>query len=99
MYKHVVMFKLKGTLAEKNDVAERFAEALRLLPGQIPCLQSIEVGINCNPAEHWNIVLTAVLPTFDDIDVYARHPAHVAAASIISEWREARACVDYLLPD
>jgi hypothetical protein len=55
----------------------------------------MEVGINSNPAESWDLVLTAVVPTMADVDVYARHPAHVAAAAIISNVKDSRACVDY----
>ena len=65
------------------------------LPAQIPCLESMEVGINVNPAESWDVVLTAVVPSIDDVKVYALHPAHVAAAAIIAPVKESRACVDY----
>ena len=43
------------------------------------------------------MVLTAVLESIDDVDVYAKHPAHVAAASIISDCKADRACVDIQL--
>lgn len=65
------------------------------LPDVIDCLQSMEVGINENPAEDWDVVLTAVVPTMADVAVYAGHPAHVAAASIVGPLKESRACVDY----
>ncbi len=95
MVKHIVSFKLKGTAEERSEVAERFRNALMELPAQIDVLRSMEVGINENPSEDWDVVLTAVVPTMDDVMVYARHPAHVAAASIIGAHKEARACVDY----
>ena len=72
-----------------------FAEALLMLPEQIDVLESMEVGINENPDEDWDLVLTAVVPTMHDVEVYAKHPAHVAAAAIIKDYKEARACVDY----
>lgn len=95
MVKHIVTFKLSGTTEERAAVALQFAEALRTLPGKIECLESIEVGINENPAEDWDVVLTATLPSLADVAVYAAHPAHVAAASIIAGCKAARACVDY----
>lgn len=95
MVKHIVMFKLTGSEAERRTVAEAFKAALLALPAQIDVLQSIEVGINQNPAEDWDVVLTAVVPTMADVDVYAKHPAHVAAAGLLAGHREARACVDY----
>lgn len=95
MVKHIVMFKLTGSATERRAVAENFKSALEALPAVIEPLQSIEVGINSNPAEEWDVVLTAILPTMADVDVYARHPAHVAAAGLLAGHREARACVDY----
>ncbi|MGM9826705.1 MAG: Dabb family protein [Muribaculaceae bacterium] len=95
MVKHIVMFKLTGTDAERRAVAESFRDALLALPAQIEVLQSMEVGINENPAESWDVVLTATVPTLADVDVYARHPAHVAAAALLSGHKESRACVDY----
>ncbi len=95
MIKHIVTFKLKGTSEERADVAHRFKTALEALPSQIDVLKNIEVGINENPAETWDIVLTATVETMDDVAIYAQHPAHIAAASIIAQHKECRACVDY----
>lgn len=95
MVKHIVSFKLSGTPEERLEVATKFRDALLALPEVIEPLQSIEVGINQNPAEDWDVVLTALLPTLADVEVYARHPAHVAAAGLLAGHREARACVDY----
>ena len=97
MTKHIVMFKLQGSDEVRREVALRFKfkQALDALPGQIDVLQSIEVALNENPAEDWDIVLTAIVPTMDDVAVYAKHPAHVAAAAIIKDAKQLRACVDY----
>ena len=95
MVKHIVMFKLTGSAAERRRVAGAFRDALAALPAVIEPLESIEVGLNENPAEDWDVVLTAVLPTMADVAVYAAHPAHVAAAALLAGHKEARACVDY----
>ena len=95
MVKHIVMFKLTGTADERRAVATSFKEALMALPGVIDCLQSMEVGLNQNPAEDWDVVLTAVVPTMADVAVYANHPAHVAAAALLKGHKDLRACVDY----
>lgn len=91
------MFKLTGTPEERREVASRFKAALEALPAVIEPLQAIEVGLNENPAEDWDVVLTATLPTMADVAVYATHPAHVAAAGLLAGHKEARACVDYEL--
>lgn len=95
MVKHIVTFKLTGTPELRRKVAEDFKTALLSLPEKIECLKSMEVGINENPAEDWDVVLTAVVPTMDDVEVYAKHPAHVAAASIVGPHKASRSCVDY----
>lgn len=95
MVKHVVTFQLEGTTEERIQVARKFKDALEMLPECIDVLQSIEVGINENPAESWDIVLIAVLPDMEAVRVYAEHPAHVAAAAIIKNHKKSRACVDF----
>lgn len=95
MVKHIVTFKLSGTPDVRRAVAESFKSALMELPAKIDVLRSIEVGINENPAEQWDVALTAVVDTMADVDTYARHPAHVAAAALLAGHKEARACVDY----
>ena len=98
MVKHIVMFKLKGDDLTRRETALRFKAALDALPEQIDVLQSIETALNENPGEEWDIVLTAVVPTMADVATYAKHPAHVAAAAIIKDAKESRACVDYEMP-
>ena len=95
MVKHIVSFKLTGTDQERKAVAAKFKAALEALPEQISVLRSIEVGLNENPAESWDVVLTAIVDKMEDVEVYAKHPAHVAAAGLLAGHKESRACVDY----
>lgn len=95
MVKHIVTFQLAGTPQERRELSQRFKAALEALPSQIDVLQSIEVGINQNPDEQWDVVLTAIVPTMADVATYARHPAHVMAAALLAGHKAHRACVDY----
>ena len=95
MIKHIVTFKLTGTPAERKEVANKFKDALMALPLTIDVLKSIEVGINENPSESWDIVLTAVVEKMEDVETYAKHPAHVAAVALLAGQKADRACVDY----
>ena len=97
MVKHVVMFKFRGTEAEKKEIAGRFKAALDKLPLEIPQLKSIEVGININPAETWDLVLTATADSLEDVAIYSAHPSHQAAVGLIAPYKESRACVDYII--
>ena len=99
MVKHIVTFKLTGTPEERRAVAQSFKDALDKLPSQIDVLRSIEVGINDNPAESWDVVLTAIVDKMSDVEVYAKHPAHVAAAGLLAGHKADRACVDYETSD
>ena len=96
MVKHIVTFKFKGDDNKRRQVAEEFKAALLALPEQIDVLRSMEVGINENPNEQGDLVLIAIVDKMEDVDVYAKHPAHVAAAAIISEVKDSRACVDFV---
>lgn len=97
MVKHIVTFKFKGTDEQRKAVARQFAEALIALPDEIDELISMEVGINENPAEMWDLVLTATAASLDDVATYSAHPAHQAAVKIIAPFKEERACVDYTI--
>lgn len=95
MVKHIVTFKLTGTDEERLEIAQAFKEALLKLPEQIDVLRAMEVGINENPAESWDVVLTAIVGNMAEVETYAMHPAHLAAASILAGHKADRACVDY----
>lgn len=95
MVKHIVVFTLKGSPEERADLSRRFRDALVGLPDVIDCLESIEVGLNANPAEKADLVLTAVVPSMSDVAVYASHPSHVAAAELLKGHVADRSCVDY----
>lgn len=95
MVKHIVTFRMKGSADERLAAAQDFATRLRALPAIIDVLDSIEVGINENPSEDWDLVLTATVPTMADVAIYANHPAHVAAAGSAKPHIASRACVDY----
>lgn len=95
MVKHIVTFKFRGFPEQRMDVARRFKDALLALPDKIDVLKGIEVGINENPDEEWDLVLVAKLEKMADIPVYSNHPAHVEAVKIIADLKDQRACVDF----
>ncbi len=97
MVKHIVLFKLKDQVPEeeKRSVMNQFKEAIEALPAKISVIRKIEVGLNMNPAESWNIALYSEFDTLEDVKYYATHPDHVAAGKILAETKESRSCVDY----
>ncbi len=97
MVKHLVLFKLKDEVpaAQKEAVMLAFKQAIEALRAKISVIRKIEVGLNMNPGEVWNIALYSEFDTLDDVKFYAAHPDHVAAGKLLAEVKESRACVDY----
>ncbi|MCR4764551.1 MAG: Dabb family protein [Bacteroidaceae bacterium] len=97
MVKHIVLFKLKKDVSavEKQAVALKFKAAIEALPLVIPFIKHVEVGININADEQWDIALDSEFDTLSEVKAYAAHPAHVAAAKLLAEVKDGRACVDY----
>lgn len=97
MVKHIVLFQLAPDMdsALKQQVMQDFKNAIEALPATIPFLRSVEVGININPSETFDLALYSTFDTLDDVRAYAVHPDHVAAASLIGPYKVARSCVDY----
>ncbi|MCU4154896.1 Dabb family protein [Carboxylicivirga sp. A043] len=97
MIKHIVLFKLKSFENEalKTEKLNEIKDGLLALTGKIDALKTIEVGLNCNENEAFDIALTTTFNTMEDLDIYAKHPDHLAVGKIIREVLEARSCVDY----
>ena len=97
MIKHVVLFQLNPEVPEiaRQEIANTFKSRIEELPQQIPCIQHIEVGLNVNPEELWDICLVSEFDTMEDLHSYAVHPAHCKVASMIRPYVKGRSCVDY----
>jgi hypothetical protein len=96
MVKHIVLFKLKDVDAQqKMEVMTAFKNAIEALPKEIEFIRNIEVGLNINPDEAWNIALYSEFDSLDDVKRYAVHPSHLAAARLLADVKESRSCVDY----
>lgn len=97
MVKHIVLFQLDPRMDSslKQQVMHDFKSAIEALPAEIPFLRSVQVGINVNPSESFDLALYSEFDSLDDVRAYAVHPAHVAAASLIGPYKVARSCVDY----
>jgi len=99
MIKHVVLFKLKefSCQVEKGLKISEIKSGLEALINLIPELKKINVGINVNPNEEFDICLETEHENMDGLKAYAVHPEHVAVAKIVREVLEKRSCVDYIV--
>ncbi len=96
MINHIVMFRLQGDGPQVAEAAMKFKDAIEALVFQIPELVEATVGINANPAEKWTLVLQSKVESWENLAVYAGHPAHVAAVGFIKPLIAERAAVDYI---
>lgn len=97
MIKHIVLFKFKaetpGELRAKKIASIR--KALLDLKSKVKELGYIEVGINGNKSESYDMALTCEFATWEDLQAYVVHPDHQKVSQIIRESLQERACVDY----
>ncbi len=99
MIKHVVLFKFKTFESEEERInqTDEIKSALLNLKKKLDFLRHIEVGINTNPAESFDMALITEFDSMEDLQCYATHPDHVAVAKIIGQIKENRACVDFIM--
>ena len=98
MLHHVVMWKFKdiaeGKTREENlDIVKAGLEAL---PPKIPFLKSIDVKKDVTRGErNFDMMLTAVFETKEDLSAYVVHPDHKKVSSYVAKVASARGAVDY----
>ncbi|MEG1616474.1 MAG: Dabb family protein [Bacteroidales bacterium] len=98
MIKHVLLFKLREmeTPELKMEIMLEIKTRLEGLKAVIPAIHSIEVGINANPKESYDIALISEHQDWDALATYRDDPHHVAVAQFIAQYREERACADFV---
>ena len=97
MIKHVVLFKFKNVtdLPDKTEKLASIKQSLEQLINQVPELRMIEVGLNNNPNESYDLSLISEFKSWDDLKAYVIHPEHQKVGAVIREILSERACVDY----
>lgn len=97
MIKHVVLFKFKNVtdLPDKTEKLASIKQSLEKLINRVPELRMIEVGLNNNPNESYDLSLISEFKSWDDLKAYVIHPEHQKVGAVIREILSERACVDY----
>ena len=97
MIRHIVLFKFKAELppATKQEKMARIRQGLENLTGTCESLKKMDVGINSNPNENFDLALTSEFESMEGLDAYSAHPEHLKVGVLIREILEERACVDY----
>ena len=97
MIKHIVLFRFKESpsVEEKKKSLKKIKKSLEALRGVVPELKYIEIGINDNPDEKYDLSLISEFESWEDLKAYVVHPEHQKVSALIRETMEQRACVDY----
>uniref|UniRef100_A9AB56 Stress responsive alpha-beta barrel domain protein n=1 Tax=Methanococcus maripaludis (strain C6 / ATCC BAA-1332) TaxID=444158 RepID=A9AB56_METM6 len=98
MIKHIVMWKLKENDKdnEKLENVKIIKTNLEALKEVIPEIKYIEVGIDSKKFENnYDVVLVSEFNSFEELDVYQKHPEHLKVGEFVKSVAEIRTAVDY----
>ncbi len=97
MIKHIVLFKMRDDISAdvKSKELKEIKAGLEALVGVVPTLRTMEVGLNCNPAEKFDLALISTFDNLADLNAYAVHPEHLAVGKRIKAMLDVRACNDF----
>ena len=98
MIRHVVMWKLQAEAGgqSKDANAQAVRAALMALPGKIPQIAELDVGINISTSERaWDVVLVSSFNSQTDLETYSAHPAHQEMVKLIRAVSAETRVVDY----
>lgn len=101
MVKHIILWTLKDSLSEEEEIQikKSIKEGLESLKGVIPGLIDINVQIDGRLASsNADLMLDCTLESEEALKSYAVHPAHVAIAnSRVRPFTAIRSCLDYTI--
>ena len=96
MVKHVILWKLKDEVSDKESVKRGIKEGLEGLKGRIPGLVDITVRTEGLPSSNADAMLETTFENEAALKGYATHPEHVAVANAkVRPFAQTRLCLDY----
>ena len=81
---HLVLWKMKPMAESRTgkENAEILVQRLKALKSVIPCVVSLEAGINYRDLPlAYDVGLCTTFKTKEDLETYQNHPAHVPVAN------------------
>ena len=96
MVKHVIIWKLKDDIADKEKIKSDIKEGLEGLKGVIPGLIDIKVEINGLESSNTDLMLDSSFEDEESLKGYSIHPEHVKVANEkVRPYTETRNCFDF----
>ena len=96
MVKHVILWKLKDEVVDKEAVKRGIKDGLEGLKGKIPGLVDVTVRIEGLASSNADAMLDTTFESEAALKGYATHPEHVAVANAkVRPFTQTRLCLDY----
>ena len=95
--RHVVVWRLVGEGSEQKKLRfDALAPDLEALMGVVPGLVSLSVSFSTGPnPKNWDMCLISDHESWDALEAYATHPAHLAVAARVADNTTERAGADF----
>ncbi len=100
MVKHIVFWRLKRELSEdeRDQAFARIKAGFEALPGKIPGLLKIEIGLDYGQGpDASDLVLYSEFDSKASVTGYEAHAEHAALVPLVRDVRTERRVVDYEL--
>ena len=99
MVRHVIIWKLKEEIEDREAVKLGIKTALEGLAGKIPGMLSIKVHTEFLPSSNGDAMLETVFEDEASLKGYSVHPDHVKAAdTYVRPFTALRLCADFDVP-
>jgi len=98
MIKHIAMFKFKAfeSAEAKENYFNRLKKAFDGLDERIPEIKFLQIGFDQLRSDaSFDFVVNVDLENIDALPLYANHPEHLKAASVVKEMAAERKVIDY----
>lgn len=97
MIRHIVFFKFKPGASEEGK--NKLASDLKSLKGKIPLINRLEIGVDIGKKQNSSdLALIVDFNTWEDVESYGAHPAHIEVIKFIKDICQNHSKVDYETP-
>ncbi len=81
MVKHMIIWKMKDEISDRQAVAEEIKVALESLVGKIDGLLSMSILTECFPCSAGDVMMDSSFESLAALEAYQKHPLHVEIAN------------------
>ena len=83
MVKHVIIWKLKESVADKRAAMQRIKTALEGLVGKIEGLEKMQILIDKLPSSSGDLMMDSRFASNEALQFYQKHPLHQEIANVL----------------